>query len=141
MKLSGQNINWCKSVNLHWSLQRHDWLMPDDVSVLFGFSSFPLIFLLLKFLLWSAHIPEAWKDGGIMFPYFPPPFKPLEAFLLRDGVCFISYICCSVLFKPVKVAALLKITPVLIFWKTPVLSSLPDASVLQRAFRPWCICN
>lgn len=68
-----------------------------------------------------------------MFPYFPPPFKPLEAFLLRDGVCFISYIGSSVLFKPVKVAAFFKITPVTTFQKTPVLSSLPDANVLQIA--------
>lgn len=141
MKPSGQNINWRKSVNPHWSLQRHDWLTPDDVSVLFGFNCFPLIFLLLKLLLWSAHIPEAWKDDGIMFPYFPPSFKPLEAFLLRDGVCFISQTCSSVLFKPVKIAALLKITPVIIFWKSPVLPSLPDASVLQIAPRSWCICN
>lgn len=66
-----------------------------------------------------------------MFPYFPPPFKPLEAFLLRDGVCFISYVCSSVLFKPVKVAAFLTIKPVTTFQKTSVLSSLPDASVLQ----------
>lgn len=66
-----------------------------------------------------------------MFPYFPPPFKPLEAFLLCDGVCFISYICSHVLLKPVKVAAFLTITPVTTFQKTSVLSSLPDASVLQ----------